>query len=64
MKVATSTRAGAAGLKRLLLKKLGQRACAHFFRIVAFRGRLFLRCDYCQAETEGFEIYRPLRGGR
>lgn len=51
-------------LRRLLLAKLGQRTCRHFYRLVTFRGRMFLRCDYCPAETEGFQVYTPLRGGR
>jgi hypothetical protein len=51
-------------IKRLLMAKFGQRSCKHFFRIVHYRGRMFLRCDYCPAETEGFQVYQPLRGGR
>jgi len=50
--------------KRLLLRKFGARHCDHFFRVVVFRGRMFLKCDHCIAETEGFRIYQPLKGGR
>ena len=53
--------------KRLVLRRIGAIRCGgrrgHAFAVVAFRGRMFLRCD-CGAETEGFHIYTPLKGGR
>jgi hypothetical protein len=50
--------------RRLWLRKVGPRPCVHVFQIVIFRDRMFLKCDYCPAETEPFRIHAPLKGGR
>lgn len=47
---------------RLALVKIGQATCRHAYVLVPFRGRMFLRCDCCGRETEGFIVYTPLKG--
>lgn len=51
-------------LKELLVARFGSLRCAHVYAVISFRGRLFLRCSDCGAETEGFTVYTPLRGGQ
>ena len=52
-------------LKELLVEKFGSLTCRHEpLTLVAFRGRMFLRCTDCGFETEGFRVYTPLRGQR
>jgi hypothetical protein len=49
-------------LVRLVLKKLGLSMCRHSFRLVQQRAtdtrpaRLFLQCDACGAESQGFTL--------
>ena len=47
---------------RLALEKVGQATCRHTYNLVAFRGRMFLRCDGCGQETAGFTVFTPLKG--
>lgn len=44
---------------RLLMAKYGQLTCRHFYRLVKRRDAMFLKCDFCDAETEGFQIGPP-----
>jgi hypothetical protein len=46
----------ATNLVQLALKKLGMLMCRHAFVLVQHRSRLFLRCDSCGAESQGFTV--------
>lgn len=53
-----------ARLKELLVEKFGSLTCRHrALGLVILRERMFLRCDDCGFETEGFTVPTvPLRG--
>lgn len=48
---------------QLVMRKYGQLTCRHFYRLVQLRGSMFLKCDFCDAESESFAI-GPARGGQ
>jgi hypothetical protein len=48
--------------KELLMEKFGSLRCNHDYRLMKFRGHMWLQCDACDARTEGFRVYTPLRG--
>lgn len=51
-------------IRELLMEKFGSLKCRHAYALITFRGYMFLRCSVCGAESEGFRVYTPLRGGR
>lgn len=43
-------------LKELLIAKFGSLKCRHTYVLMLHQGRMFLRCDSCGTETEGFRV--------
>lgn len=43
-------------LMELLVARFGSLKCRHTYVLVIKGGRMFLRCDRCPHETEGFRV--------
>lgn len=43
-------------LVELLIAKFGSLKCRHSYSLVMDGSRMFLRCDSCGTETEGFKV--------
>ena len=46
-------------LKELLIAKWGSLKCDHSYVLMLRKGRMFLQCDSCGLQTEGFSVASP-----